>query len=65
MGEKENLLNDFNSTNNPIPASIDIKTDTDIKAIVEYIQNMPGIAHITTHINSNPYELYIQRIMKK
>ena len=37
----------------------------DIKAIVEYIQNMPGIAHITTHINSNPYELYIQRIMKK
>lgn len=65
LGENENLLNDFNSTNNPIPASIDIKTDTDIKAIVEYIQNMPGIAHITTHINSNPYELYIQRIMKK
>lgn len=65
LGENENLLNDFNSTNNPIPDSIDIKTDTDIKAIVEYIQNMPGIAHITTHINSNPYELYIQRIMKK
>lgn len=65
LGENENLLNDFNSTNNPIPASIDIKTDTDIKAIVEYIQNMPGIAHITTHINSNPYELYIQRIMEK
>lgn len=65
LGENENLLNDFNSTNNPIPASIDIKTDTDIKAIVDYIQNMPGIAHITTHINSNPYELYIQRIMGK
>lgn len=65
LGENETLLNDFNSTNNPIPDSIDIKTDTDIKAIVEYIQNMPGIAHITTHINSNPYELYIQRIMKK
>lgn len=65
LGENETLLNDFSSTNNPIPASIDIKTDTDIKAIVEYIQNMPGIAHITTHINSNPYELYIQRIMKK
>ena len=65
LGENETLLNDFNSTNNPIPASIDIKTDTDIKAIVEYIQNMPGIAHITTHINSNPYELYIQRIMEK
>lgn len=65
LGENETLLNDFNSTNNPILDSIDIKTDTDIKAIVEYIQNMPGIAHITTHINSNPYELYIQRIMKK
>lgn len=65
LGENENLLNDFNINNNPIPASINIKTDTDIKAIVEYIQNIPGIAHITTHINSNPYELYIQRIMKK
>ena len=65
LGENENLLNDFNINNNPIPASINIKTDTDIKAIVEYIQNIPGIAHITTHINSNPYELYIQRIMEK
>ncbi len=65
LGENENLLNDFNINNNPIPASINIKTDTDIKAIVEYIQNIPGIAHITTHINSNPYELYIQKIMGK
>ncbi len=65
LGENENLLNDFNINNNPIPASINIKTDTDIKVIVEYIQNIPGIAHITTHINSNPYELYIQKIMGK
>ena len=65
LGENENLLNDFNINNNPIPASINIKTDTDIKAIVEYLQNIPGIAHITTHINSNPYELYIQKIMGK
>ncbi|MEE0127811.1 MAG: permease-like cell division protein FtsX [Clostridia bacterium] len=65
LGENENLLNDFNINNNPIPASINIKTDTDIKAIVEYIQDIPGIAHITTHINSNPYELYIQKIMGK
>lgn len=65
LGENENLLNDFNSNNNPIPASINIKTETKVQAIVEYIQNMPGIAHITTHINSNPYELYIQRIMGK
>ena len=42
-----------------------IKTDTKIQIIVESIQDMPGIAHLTTHINSNPYELYIQRIMKK
>lgn len=65
LGENENLLNDFNNQNNPIPASIEIKTDTKIQIIVESIQDMPGIAHITTHINSNPYELYIQRIMKK
>lgn len=65
LGENENLLNDFNSNSNPIPASINIKTETKVQTIVEYIQNMPGIAHITTHINSNPYELYIQRIMGK
>lgn len=65
LGENENLLNGFNNQNNPIPASIKIKTDTKIQIIVESIQDMPGIAHITTHINSNPYELYIQRILKK
>lgn len=65
LRENENLLNDFNSNNNPIPASINIKTETKVQTIVEYIQNMPGIAHITTHINSNPYELYIQKIMGK
>ena len=65
LGENENIINDINNQNNPIPASIEIKTDTKIQIIVESIQDMPGIAHITTHINSNPYELYIQRIMKK
>lgn len=65
LGENENLLNGFNNQNNPIPAAIEIKTDTKIQIIVESIQDMPGIAHITTHINSNPYELYIQRILKK
>ena len=65
LGENENILNDINNQNNPIPASIEIKTDTKIQIIVESIQDMPGIAHITTHINSNPYELYIQRIMQK
>lgn len=65
LDENKNLLNDFSNTTNPIPASIEIKTNTNIQTIVEYIQDMPGIAHISTHINSNPYELYIQRIMKK
>lgn len=65
LGENESLLNDFKNQSNPIPASIEIKTDTKIQKIVESIQDIPGIAHITTHINSNPYELYIQRIMKK
>lgn len=65
LGENENLLNNFDNQSSPIPASIEIKTDTKIQTIVESIQDMPGIAHITTHINSNPYELYIQRIMKK
>ena len=65
LGENENLLNDYNSQNNLIAASIEIKTDTKIQTIVDSIQDMPGIAHITTHINSNPYELFIQRIMQK
>lgn len=65
LEENENLLNNFDNQSNPIPASIEIKTDTKIQTIVESIQDMPGIAYITTHINSNPYELYIQRIMKK
>lgn len=63
FGENENLLNGFNNQNNPIPAAFEIKTDTNIKAIVESIQEMPGIAHIRTYINSNPYDLYIQKIM--
>lgn len=65
LGENENILNNYNNQNNPIRASIEIKTDTKIQIIVENIQDMTGIDHITTHINSNPYELYIQRIMKK
>ena len=58
-----NILNDNNQ--NIIPASIEIKANTKIETIVESIQDMPGIAHITTHINSNPYELYIQKIIEQ
>lgn len=64
LGENENLLNGFDNQNIPLPASIEIKTDTEIQIIVESIQDMQGIARIITHINSNPYELYIQKIMK-
>lgn len=64
LGENEKLLNDFDNQNIPLPASIEIKTDTEIQIIVESIQDMQGIARIITHINSNPYELYIQKIMK-
>ena len=65
LGENENLANALNNQSNPIPASIEIKTDTKVQKIVESIQDMPGIAHITTHLNFNPYELFIQRIMQK
>ena len=65
LGENENLANALNNQSNLIPASIEIKTDTKVQKIVESIQDMPGIAHITTYINSNPYELFIQRIMQK
>ena len=58
QGNDSNILNH----NNPIPASIEIKTNTKIETIVESIQDMPGIVHIKTYINSNPYELYIQKI---
>lgn len=65
LGENRNLLNDFNTQNNPIPAYIEVKADSKIQIIVESIQDMQGIAHITTHINSNPYELFIQKMIKK
>lgn len=62
LGKKNSLLNDYNSQNSPIPASIEIKTDSKIELMVQAIQDMPGIAHITTHINTNPYELYLQKL---
>ena len=65
LGENRNLLNDFNTQNNPIPAYIEVKADSKIQIIVESIQDMQGIAHIITHINSNPYELFIQKMIKK
>ena len=65
LKEDKDLLNDYNNENNPIPASIEIKTTAEIQKIVDSIQDMPGIEQITTHINSNPYELYIKKLLEK
>ncbi len=62
--ENKNLLSGYNNQNNPILDFIEIKTNTKIQTIVENIQDMTGIAYITTHINYNPYELYIEKIIK-
>lgn len=60
MKDNPNVLDEYNEENNPLPASFEIKTNADIKNIVDSIQEMPGIAQIVTYINANPYELYLQ-----
>lgn len=62
--ENENLMSNYNNQSDFMFASFEIKTDSKIETMVENIQDMPGISHITTHINSNPYELFIQKIIK-
>ena len=49
-----------------LPPTIEIKckNNNKIQLIVENIKSMPGIDSITTHINHNPYELYITKIFK-
>ena len=64
LEENENLMSNYNNQSNFMSASFEIKTDSKIETMVENIQDMPGISHITTHINSNPYELFIQKIIK-
>ncbi len=51
------------STNNI--TVIDVKTDTKVDSIVESIKDMKGIANIVTHLNYNPYKLFIDKILKK
>ena len=65
LEENENLKSNYNNQSDFMFASFEIKTDSKIETMVENIQDMPGISHITTHINSNPYELFIQKIIKK
>ena len=58
-------MNNYNNQSDFMSASFEIKTDSKIETMVENIQNMPGISYITTHINSNPYKLFMQKIIKK
>lgn len=60
MKDNQNVLDEYNEENNPLPASFEIKTEADIKNIADSIQDMPGVAQIVTYINANPYELYLQ-----
>ena len=60
MKDNQNVLDEYNEGNNPLPASFEIKTNADIKNIADSIQDMPGVAQIVTYINANPYELYLQ-----
>lgn len=62
--DKQDMLSQYNHQNNPLLASIEIKTNTKIQTIVESIQNMPGIEQIKTHIHYNPYELFLLQICK-
>lgn len=62
--DNQNLLAGYNSQNNPLQASIEIKTNTNIQTIIDNIKDMPGIANIKTHINCNPYELFISKLMQ-
>ena len=64
FNDNQNLLDGYNSQNNPLQASIEIKTNTNIQTIIDNVQNMPGIANIKTHINCNPYELFISKLMQ-
>ena len=54
MKDNQNVLDEYNEENNPLPASFEIKTNADIKNIVDSIQEMPGIAQILTYIKANP-----------
>ncbi len=56
---KTNIINNLNEQNNHLPAFIEIKTNTEIEQLVSIIQDMPGIEHISTYTNINPYISFI------
>lgn len=50
--------------NNPMNASLEIKTNTNIiPTIVDDIEDMPGIKKVYTYVNYNPYELFIGQVL--
>lgn len=65
LGNKSYILEDYESEKNPFPALVEIKTNTNLQRIVENIQEMPGIKHINTNSNYNPYLLFIYKFFQK
>lgn len=62
--EKQELLEGYKGNNNPFPALISVKTDTKIQEVVEGINNMTGIKQINTHLDYNPYTLFISEFFR-
>lgn len=55
---------DLKIENNPMKASLEIKTNTNIiPTIVDAIEDMPGIKKVYTYVNYNPYELFIGQVL--
>ena len=55
---------DLKIENNPMKASLEIKTNTKIiSTIVDAIEDMPGIKKVYTYVSNNPYELFIGQIL--
>ena len=55
---------DLKIENNPMRASLEIKTNTKIiSTIADAIEDMPGIKKVYTYVSHNPYELFIGQIL--
>lgn len=64
-GRDESEFMNFEAEFNPMKASLRIKANkNDIQAIADTIQDMPGVANISTNLSSNPYLLYIVEMMQ-
>lgn len=63
FAERQDLLEGYEGDKNPFAASIAVKTDTKIQEVVEGINNMEGIKQINTHLDYNPYTLFISEFI--